>query len=149
MSTSDIPATHLPTIWSVPDALWNKLAPLLKNDKLRLKPGRPRTDDRLIFDALIYIARTGIQWGALPSSFPPKSTVHERFSEWVERGCLNEAWAMLLQEYDEVLGIDWQWQAADGCIVKAPLGKKGPQARRRRRAVTQPTEAKPAANVIC
>jgi putative transposase len=22
------------------------------------------------------------------------------------------------------LGLEWQWQAADGCIIKAPLGKR-------------------------
>ena len=48
-------------------------------------------------------------------------------SEWVEHNCLQKAWAVLLLEYDEVVGIDWQWQSADGCIVKAPLLKKGPQ----------------------
>jgi hypothetical protein len=42
-------------------------------------------------------------------------------SEWVEHGCLQKAWAVLLLEYDQALGIDWQWQSADGCIVKAPL----------------------------
>lgn len=147
MSTSDIPASDLPTIWRVPDALWDKLAPLLRNDKFRKKSGRPRRDDRQIFDALIYLARTGCQWCALPPCFPPKSTVHERFSEWIERGCLNEAWMRLLDEYDEVLEIDWQWQAADGCIVKAPLGKKGPPLRKRRQAATPPTGAKPDVSV--
>ena len=33
-------------------------------------------------------------------------------------------WAILLQAYDESLGIEWQWQSADGCIIKAPLGKR-------------------------
>ena len=29
-----------PTIWRVDDALWTKLAPVLKSDKVRKKPGR-------------------------------------------------------------------------------------------------------------
>jgi len=49
-------------------------------------------------------------------------------------------------EYDEVVGIDWAWLAADGAMTKAPLGgektgpnptdraKKGRSARRSRRA---------------
>lgn len=103
----------------------NARAPVLVIDKPRKKPGRPRANDRRLLEALIYLARTGAQWCALPPEFGPKSTAYDRFREWVEHGCLQKAWAVLLQEYDQVLGIDWQWQSADGCIIKAPLLKKG------------------------
>lgn len=140
------PAPDDPTIWRVDDALWALLAPILAATKPRKKPGRPRRDDRAIFDGLIWLARTGSQWAALPREFGPKSTVHERFSEWVTTGALERAWAVLLQEYDSTLGLDWRWQAADGCLVKAPFGKKGALARRRPRAATRPTAANPAPN---
>jgi putative transposase len=133
-----------PTIWRVDDPLWAKLKPILASDKERKKPGRPRRDDRAIFDGLVWLARTGSQWAALPREFGPKSTAHERFSEWVATGKLEQAWAVLRAEYDGELGLDWSWQAADGCIVKAPLGKKGAPARRRRRGPTPPTGASPA-----
>ena len=138
-----------PTIWRVDDALWSLLAPILVSTKPRKKPGRPRRDDRAIFDGLIWLARTGSQWAALPRQFGPKSTVHERFSEWVATGALERAWAVLLHEYDEALGLDWSWQAADGCLVKAPFGKKGDLARRRPRAATPLTAANPAPNATC
>lgn len=127
------------TIWRVDDALWAKLAPILRSDKVRKKPGRPRRDDRAIFDGLIWLARTGSQWAALPREFGPKSTVHERFSEWIKEDKLAWAWAVLLREYDADIGLDWSWLAADGCIVKAPFGKKGAPARRRRRGTTSLT----------
>lgn len=130
-----------PTIWRVDDALWALLEPVLRVDKPRKKPGRPRRDDRAIFDGLIWLARTGSQWSQLPRAFGPKSTVHERFTEWVTTGALARAWAVLLREYDEAVGIDWTWLAADGCIVKAPFGKKGALARRRRPGATPPTAA--------
>jgi transposase len=132
-----------PTIWRVDDALWAKLAPVLASDKPRKKPGRPRRDDRPIFDGLIWLARTGGQWATLPREFGPKSTVHERFAEWVDTGKLERAWAALLREYDAALGLDWSWLAADGCIVKAPGGKKGAPARRWPPAPTRPTAATP------
>ena len=133
-----------PTIWRVDDALWALLEPVLRVDKERKKPGRPRRDDRAIFDGLVWLARTGAQWSQLPRAFGPKSTVHERFTEWVETGALERAWAMLLREYDGEIGLDWSWQAADGCIVKAPFGKKGGPARRRPRGATPPTAGNPA-----
>ncbi len=136
--------TDDPTIWTVDDALWTELEPILRIDKVRTKPGRPRRDDRAIFDGLIWLARTGSQWSELPHRFGPKSTVHRRFSEWVAHGALERAWAVLLGAYDAELGLDWEWQAADGCIVKAPFGKKGGPARRKPRAATPPTAPNPA-----
>lgn len=138
-----------PTIWRVDDALWALLVPILKSDKVRKKPGRPRRDDRAIFDGLIWLARTGAQWSQLPREFGPKSTVHERFTEWVETGALERAWAVLLREYDAAIGLDWTWQAADRCIVKAPFGKKGERARRRPRDATPPIAANRAPNGTC
>src|SRR5215211_4856598 len=135
-----------PTIWRVDDTLWAKLEPILKSEKVRKKPGRPRRDDRTIFDGLIWLARTGSQWAALPREFGPKSTVHERFSEWVATEKLAQAWAVLLAEYDAEIGLDWSWLAADGCIVKAPFGKKGGLVRRTPPAPTPPTAPNPAPN---
>lgn len=134
------------TFWEVPDALWTRLEPLLIIDKPRKKSGRPSRDARAIFNGLIWLARTGSQWSQLPRRYSPVSTAHERFSAWVEGGCLRRAWAVILEEYGEKLGIDWEWQAADGSIVKAPLGKRGPPVPRKTRGAIQRTEAKLAVN---
>jgi putative transposase len=138
-----------PTIWEVDDALWAELQPVLAIDKPRKKPGRPRADDRRIFNGLIWLARTGAHWQAVPARYGPKSTVHDRLTEWVAHGRLAAAWALLLGRYDGEIGLQWEWQAADGCIVKAPLGKKGISASRRRRARTRPTAASAAASATC
>ncbi len=144
-----MPEKDDPTIWRVDDALWALLEPVLRSAKVRTKPGRPRRDDRAIFAGLIWLARTGAQWSRLPREFGPKSTVHERFSEWIASGALERAWAVLLHAYDGEIGLDWTWQAADGCIVKAPFGKKGGLARRRPRGATPPIAANPAPSATC
>lgn len=136
-----VPATDDPTLWEVDDALWAKLAPILVIHKPRRKPGRPRRDDRAIFNGLIWLARTGGQWSALPRCFGPKSTVHDRFQEWVIADAFARAWALLLHEFDEEVGRDRAWQAADGCSVKAPLGKRGRMGRPRRPGATRLIEA--------
>ncbi len=138
-----------PTIWRVDDALWAELRPLLVVDKPRKKPGRPRSPDRPLFDGLSWIARSGGQWAALPRAFGPKSTVHDRLQEWVEHGCFAPAWARFLALYDDEVGIDWQWQSADGCLVQAPLGKKGGPARRRRPGATPPIAGNAAPSGTC
>jgi putative transposase len=144
------PTRDDPTIWRVDDALWAELQPLLVVNKPRKKPGRNRNDDRPILDGLIWLSRTGAQWAAWPrEQFGPKSTAHDRLQEWVEYGCLEWAWARLLAECDGELGLQWEWLAADGCIVKAPLGKKGGPARRRRPGRTRPTAPNAARSATC
>lgn len=114
-----------PTIWRVDDVLWARLAPLLAVSKHRKKPGRPRADDRPLFNGVIWVLRTGAQWVKMPAEFGPKSTVHQRLQEWVQTGAFAQAWTLLLEDYDAFVGLDVHWQSADGCLVKAPLGKKG------------------------
>jgi len=108
--------------WEVSDALWERVAPLVPPAPSHAKGGRPRVPDRPIFAALIHLLRTGEQWNALPKEFPPSSTVHDRMQEWERQGFFTALWQAGLSEYDEVIGIDWQWQAMDGVMTKAPFG---------------------------
>jgi len=138
-----------PTIWRADDALWARLAPLLVVVKPRKKPGRPRTNDRPLFDGVIWVLRTGAQWSAVPRTFGPKSTVHDRFQEWVCTGAFARAWTLLLEEYDEFVGFDLPWQSADGCLVKAPRGKKGGLEKLNVQAATRPTVVNAGPSATC
>jgi putative transposase len=115
--------TAAPTIWHMPDDLWSLIAPLLGVEKAPGTPGRPAVAFRRIFDAIVYVLRTGCQWQALPrQEYAPGSTVHGRFRQWVKGGVFEKAWKVLLAYYEDEVGIDWKWQALDGAITKAPLG---------------------------
>lgn len=48
--------------------------------------GRPRRDDRACLEAILYVLSTDCRWCEPPERFPPKSTVHRRFREWVKAG---------------------------------------------------------------
>ena len=75
--------TAVPTIWHMPEDLWGRLAPLLGPEKAPGTPGRPAVAFRVIFDALLYVLRTGCQWRAIPRhEYAPGSTVHGRFRPW-------------------------------------------------------------------
>ncbi len=137
-----------PTIWRVDDALWAELQPLLVVDKPRKKPGRPRRADRPIFDGLIWIGRSGGRGRRCRMEFGPKSTVHDRFQEWVAHGCFAPAWARFLAAYDDEVGIDWQWQVADGCLRSRPRSARG-AVRRKRPGATPPTAGNVAPSGTC
>ncbi len=43
--------------------------------------------------------------------------------QWEQKGFFLRLWQAGLQVYDELEGIQWEWQAVDGAMTKAPLGK--------------------------
>ena len=110
--------------YQIPDPLWEQMRPLLPPPKSKKKLGRPRMDDRAAMTAIFYVLRTGYQWKALPRSLGASSTIHDRFQEWRAAGVFERLWQAGLAQYDERKGLDWQWQALDGAMTKAPLGGK-------------------------
>ena len=112
----------LPTIWRVSDELWARIEPILDELDPPKPTGRKRVDARAILDAVIFRLRTGCQWNHLPRELPDDSTVHRTFQRWVRLGVLVRIWAALAGECDELGGVRWAWQAADGALGKARFG---------------------------
>jgi putative transposase len=106
----------------IPDALWERMVPLLPKYRPSPKGGRPRLPLRNVANGIFYVLLTGAQWKAMPSEFGSGSAIHAYFQEWVERGVFAKLWRLALEEYDQLQGIDWQWQSLDGAMTKAPLG---------------------------
>lgn len=70
------------------DAQWALLDPLLPDPTwLAGRGGRPETHcRRQIVDAVFYLVDNGIKWRALPTDFPPWSTVYNYFAAWEAAG---------------------------------------------------------------
>lgn len=107
--------------WEIPDELWEKFKPLLPAEKEQRGRGRPRSSPRDVLNAIFFILRTGCQWKA-PNPYAPGSTAHRYFQDWLREGVFRRFWAAGLREYDEIKGIEWEWQSMDGAMTKAPLG---------------------------
>ncbi len=108
--------------YQIPDALWEQMVRLLPPPPPKKKDGRPRMDDRQAMTAIVYVLRTGCQWKALPRSLGAASTVHDRFQAWREARVFARLWQAGLLLYEELKGLEWEWQAMDGAMTKAPLG---------------------------
>lgn len=110
--------------WGISDVLWAKIQPLLPPRKTHpWGCHRPRVDDRKAMEAIFFVLRTGCQWNALNGTgICSSSSAHRRFQEWTEAGVFRELWKCGLEEYDELKGIEWDWQALDGAMTKAPFG---------------------------
>lgn len=112
----------LQTIWRVPDPLWDIIQPILSELDPPARTGRKRIDQRAALDGIIYQMRTGCQWNVLPKEFGDDSSVHRTFQRWIRKGVLERIWAILVEQCEELGGVDWQWQSADGAMGKARLG---------------------------
>jgi transposase len=61
---------------------------LLENAKKKTCPREVDLYD--IFCAILYLLKEGCRWRALPSDFPPRSTVRYYFDQWSARGAHEE-----------------------------------------------------------
>ena len=118
--------------YRVSDEMWARIEPLLPKHVNRHpeRGGRPRMSDRRLMDGILFVLRTGCQWHALDDTgICAGSTAHDRFVEWTKVGVFLKLWQQGLQAYDKLKGLDWEWQAMDGAMNKAPLGgeKNRPQ----------------------
>ncbi|CAA9453902.1 MAG: hypothetical protein AVDCRST_MAG28-2118 [uncultured Rubrobacteraceae bacterium] len=112
----------LPTIWRTPDELWEIIEPILQEHDSPKSTGRPRINQRAALDAIIFRMRSGCQWNHLPRELPDDSSVHRTFQRWVNSGVLDLIWERLVEECEELGGVNFEWQVADGAMGKARFG---------------------------
>jgi len=119
--------------WELTDEFWDEVKDLLikmprdpnKTYKRKEGGGRKPLDFRIVLAAIFYVLRTGIQWKALPKEkFCSASPVHKYYMFWAKQGVFLRMWQLGLSEYDEIKGIDWEWQSGDSSSVKAPLAQE-------------------------
>src|SRR3954449_2520590 len=75
----------------ISDARWALIAPTLTAWRQARLDRRPTaepaaTDLRDIFDAILYVNRTGIAWKYLPHDFPNHATVYGYYAAWRDEG---------------------------------------------------------------
>ncbi len=122
--------------WEISNDFWNLVEPLIPTSPriegiiYNRKPGggrKAKYSDRLYFAAIVYVLRTGIIWNALPrEKFEGlgSAALHRKFQQWASARFFEDLWRRGLVEYDEMHGIGWVWESADGSNVKAPLAQE-------------------------
>lgn len=120
--------------WRIPNALWEKIEPLLPPRKTHPNGGHnPRVPDRDAMNAILFVLRTGCQWNALDATgICCCGSAYRRFREWEAAGVFLAIWREGLLQYDETCGIDWSWVSMDGAMTKAPVSGSKKRGRIRR-----------------
>src|SRR4030095_14839843 len=113
------------------DNQWEVLSPLLERSR-KSQFGRPRASAREVFEAVLFVLHTGIQWKYLPRTFPPKSTVHDYLKAWSQSDAFRQLLAAIIDNLidqgrvnlDECF-IDATFAAAKGGGAAVGLTRKG------------------------
>jgi transposase/heme-degrading monooxygenase HmoA len=84
----------------ITDEQWQVIAPILDPSLIGpARRGRPRLDNRFIFDAVFTVIHGGLFWSLIPSG-ASTPTSFRRYREWVASGAWEEAWQALLSTFD-------------------------------------------------
>lgn len=87
------------------------------------KGGRPRVDDRVCFNAIVFVLFTGIAWRHLPREMGcSPATAHRRLTAWQEAGVFERLHRMLLEALNGAGRIDWATAVIDGSHIRVLQG---------------------------
>jgi len=107
----------------ISDEQWNLIQHLLP--KRTASTGRKPRDQRQMFNAMLWILRTGAPWRDLPERFGPWQTVYDYYRNWRDRGIFEKILQSLQICLDRQGKIDWDLWCIDGSSVRASRAAAG------------------------
>jgi transposase len=111
------------SVWRVRDELWEVAGPLLPVHRRDPRGGRPRVDDRVCFNAVVFVLFTGIAWRHLPRELGcSPATAHRRLAAWQKAGVWERVHRELLRRLNAAGKIDWSTAVVDGSHIRALQG---------------------------
>ena len=86
------------------------------------KGGRPWRDPRDVVNGVLWVLRTGAPWADLPRRYPPPSTCHRRFQQWVRSGVMAGVLEALALDLRDRGKLALQEAFIDGSFAPAKKG---------------------------
>lgn len=112
---------------SVFEPIWQQFAVLLPPHPI-VSPGhplgchRPRVPDRVVFAHIVEALVHGSGYERIATPGCSDRTIRRRVRAWAEAGLAERLHALVLTQYDRMIGLDLETLVVDGCITKAPGG---------------------------
>ena len=92
--------------YELTDDEWARIEPHMP-PQITGKRGRPPKDHRQMFNAMLWLSRSGAEWEDLPERYGSWKTVYSRFCKWRDEGLLQKLFEVLSADADyENLSID-------------------------------------------
>ena len=86
--------------YMIKDELWTIMRPCVEQAKRYKCGAAPALPERMFFEAVLYIARTGVPWRDLPGEFGGWDAVYNRFRRWIASGSLTKLFELLTNNPD-------------------------------------------------
>lgn len=83
---------------------------------------RGRIPDRIVFEHVVAALVHGSGYERIATPGCSDRTIRRRVREWAEGGLAAELHALVLRQYDRIIGLAGEDVVVDGCITKAPCG---------------------------
>jgi len=115
------------------DELWAAMEPLVQQAKTHKGGQPPVLSERLFFEALLYLGRTGVPLRDLPGEFGRWDAVYNRLRRWVLSGALRRLFEALTADpqFGEVRRV-----LVDSTTVRAHRHAAGARRKKKRSART-------------
>ena len=107
--------------YGLTDAQWDLIEDLFPKQIM----GRPRLDDRKVFNGILWILCSGAAWRDLPERYGKWQTVYSRFRRWEEIGLFDRILDRLQIELDEHGLIDYATWMIDSTSIRASRAAAG------------------------
>jgi transposase len=106
------------------EPIWQQFCALLPEREVDHPLGchRPRICDYLVFEKLLQILVFGCAYWRIADESCSATTLRRRRDEWIEVGVMAALEEMVLEAYEQAIGLDLADVAVDCCITKAPCG---------------------------
>ena len=108
----------------VKNELWNKIEPLLPQEKSKGSNGRPQISNRQVFTGIVFVLKTGIPWEDLPQEMDCGCgmTAWRRLEQWQKMGVWKKIHETFLNELGKDGHIEWKKFLIDSSSIAAPKG---------------------------
>jgi transposase len=112
----------LPTYLIEP--IWQQFCDLLPERKVEHPLGchRSRIPEKVVFEKLVQVLVFGCAYWRIADDSCSATTLRRRRDEWIDAGIMDALREMALGAYDQMIGLELEDVAVDGCITKAPCG---------------------------
>jgi len=109
------------TVMDLTDEQWSMLAPLVENLQRSTRRGRPPSDNRLTFNGISWLLRTGKK--TLPKPYPSYQTCVRRLGDWIRAGLFERMLEVLIEDLSNRGNLDLSECFIDGDFVVVRSGE--------------------------
>ena len=117
-----LPDAVIGPLWSAFEGLLMEAFPVGDAKPHPLGCHRRKIPDRIVFERLVFMLVAAVSFRAMGDHVVSEKTLRNRRKLWVEAGIFTKLERLVLDVYDDIVGLDLANLSVDGCHGKAPLG---------------------------